>query len=384
MKRLSRILALCLCMVLLFTVAACGGSSSSAPAAGGSSAAAGGSVSLNPDKEYETIRLNFAAILAPSANLGIREMEAYTLPLINKRLAEETNYQIEFNMMYGSAVSAGDEVSSLKDNIVDMSTIVYPYEAAKMPLHNVFYWFPFCSDDTEIAMKTMNALVEEFPEFNKMMEDDYNIVMLGSSGMQLCFNMYTKFEVNAVEDLKGHKIGAGGANLATVTAGGATPVQSIGSEAYTSIQTGVYEGWINDIDSVVRSKLYEVAPYFVRTRFGVVCNSSYAINKDVADQLPPEVLAILKECFVDGIAHTAVTLKNEESSCEDAWVAGGGSIVEFTDDQIAIWAEGLKNTPVEKAKEADAQGYPGTEIAKRFYELQAEFGHKWQYEPDWN
>lgn len=394
MKRFFRIVAMGLYVSLVVGLAGCAGRGitnspasvsgagvSEPAAAPSSSAPASAADSAAAEKEYETLRLNFAAIIPPTANLGIRELEAWTIPEINRRLAERTNYQIEFNMMYGSAVAAGDEVTSLKDNVVDISTIVYPYEAAKMPLHNIFYWFPFCSPDPEVAMKTMNKLAEEFPIMNSMMEEDYNIIMLTSSGMQLCFNMFTKFEVKQVSDLRGHKIGAGGANLAAVTAGGATPVQSVGSEAYTSIQTGVYEGWINDIDSVTRSKLYEVAPYFVKTRFGVVCNSSYAISKAAADKLPPEVLEILKETFLDGTAHAAEIFKEEEAQCEANWVAGGGTVIDFSDDQIAIWSEQLKDLPVQKAKEADALGYPGTEMAKRFYELQAEYGHEWQYTP---
>ena len=43
---------------------------------------------------------------------------------------------------------------------------------------------------------------------------------------------------------------------------GAVPVQSSLPEAYTSMQTGVYDGWIMFPSGVVNFKLYEVSKYY--------------------------------------------------------------------------------------------------------------------------
>ena len=58
------------------------------------------------------------------------------------------------------------------------------------------------------------------------------------------YNLVTTFSWGKGEQLKGRKIAAAGPNVPWVQAIGAIPVQSNLNEAYTSLQTGVYQGWV--------------------------------------------------------------------------------------------------------------------------------------------
>ena len=324
-----------------------------------------------------TITINFAVTGSPTTNTAIAVLDEWLLPEVNTRL-EDTAYQISWNMMYGAtAFAAGEELTGLGSGIADMSCIVAPYESSKLPLQNISYWFPFTTTDPEIAAKVALQLTEEFPDFAAA-EEEFNVKMLTWAGMQLPFNVFANFSIESLDDFQGHKIGAGGPNLEQVTACGATPVQSTASEAYTSIQTGVYDGWINDISSVVKASLFEVAPYYLKTNFGVVNNIGFGMNMDFANTLPDEVMTVIEEVFDEYPLKVADALKAEETEVTQAWIDGGGEVVEISESTLQEWAQNLAYMPAEKAAENNA-----TEIAKRYYELMEENGHEWLYEVEW-
>ena len=371
MKKFKSALSLVLALVMVLSLCACG--STGGNAAGDTSGDADG---------VKTITVNIASVGTPASNLAVKLQDEWVLPEIDRRL-EGTGYAINWNKMYGAtAMAAGEELAGLGNGLADIGSIVAPYEASKLPLQNISYWFPFTTGDPEIAAKVSTQLVEEYPEF-AMAEEAFNVKMLTCSAMQLSFNLFTNFPVESISDFAGHKIGAGGANLATVTACGATPVQSTGAEAYTSIQTGVYEGWINDISSVVNSSLYEVAPYFVKTNFGVVNNIGYGMNKDFADKLPAEVLSVIEDVFAEYPFKVAEALKAEEEKVTQAWIDGGGTVIELDADVLSAWAQQMASMPVEKATAVDSDSCPAIEICQRYYELMEENGHEWLYEVKW-
>lgn len=373
MLKMKKSLCFVLVMITLLLLSGCGGSGgtpSSSPSEGGKS------------DGTETITINIANVATPAGYTSVRVLDEEVLPEIENRL-EGSGYAIKWNKMYGgTAMAAGEELTGLGNGLADIGSVVAPYEASKLPLQNISYWFPFTTTDPEIAAKVSLQLTEEYPEFGAAM-DAYNVEMLTCSGMQLGFNLFTSFPVETLDDFAGHKIGAGGANLAAVSACGATPVQSTGAESYTSIQTGVYEGWINDIQSVVNSSLYEVAPYYIHSKFGVVNNVGMGINKDFAAKLPPEVLAVIRDVFKEYPLMIAKALKADEDAMTQAWVDAGGTIVELDESVLTEWAAQLASMPAEKAAQVNSDTCPAIEICQRYYELMEEYGHEWLYEVQW-
>ncbi len=80
-------------------------------------------------------------------------------------------------------------------------------------------------------------------------------------------------------DLKGRKIAGAGLNLKWLEYAGAVPVQSRLPEAYTSMQTGVYNGWIMFPSGWVNFKLNEVAKYYTEVGFGAITWHGLTMNK---------------------------------------------------------------------------------------------------------
>ena len=51
------------------------------------------------------------------------------------------------------------------------------------------------------------------------------------------------------------------------------------------------------------------------------------------------------------------------------------TVTDFPFEERQKWANNLPNVPAEFGAEADAKGYPGTEIVKRYLELLKEDGY---------
>ena len=92
--------------------------------------------------------------------------------------------------------------------------------------------------------------------------------------------------------MKGHKIAGAGANLPWISGVGAVPVQSNLNEAYTSLQTGVYEGWIMTVTGVQSYKMHEISKYLTYMGFGAASQLLVYMNLKNFNKLPKEVQKI--------------------------------------------------------------------------------------------
>ncbi len=130
---------------------------------------------------------------------------------------------------------------------------------------------------------------------SKVFEDKYRqklIALIADNG----YNLGTNFEWNKVADLKGQKLAGAGLNLKWLEYAGATPVQSSLPDAYTAMQTGVYNGWIMFPSGWVNFKLFEVGKFYTEIGFGAIITwHGLTINKARFDKLPKDVQDIILE-----------------------------------------------------------------------------------------
>src|SRR5690606_23831344 len=164
---------------------------------------------------------------------------------------------------------------------------------AKMPLSQLAAHTPFTTSDPRIVLGAMTEMIEKNPAF-KAEWDKYNIVFLGATGSDT-YDIWTKFPVKSVDDLKGRKLSAPGILGLWLRGVGATPVDGALTTYYTDIQTGVSEGVVSLATGILPAKVYEVAPYVTKVNMGVVFSGGVAINKDSWAKLPPEVQQAMRE-----------------------------------------------------------------------------------------
>jgi len=222
-----------------------------------------------------------------------------------------------------------------------------------------------------IAGRAARKVFDSYPQLRTYLETKFNQVYL-ATGAVTCYNLVTTFPWTKVEQLKGKKIAAAGPNIPWLKAVQAVPVQSNLNEAYTSLQTGVYEGWIMLPDATYSFKLHEVARYYTITGFGAIPNTMITINRNTWKKFPKEVQEIFLQVGKEytKVQTEASHIKGEQAiqSMKDA----GCTIREMSWDEKVRWANALTNIPKEKAEEIKKAGLPGDVIFAFIKNLQDE------------
>ncbi|MGQ9366421.1 C4-dicarboxylate TRAP transporter substrate-binding protein [Azospirillum sp. ST 5-10] len=316
----------------------------------------------------ETIRLTVAAS-HPVTIPWIGLIPKVFIPEVDKRLAATGAYRIEWQEAYGGQLyKANATLTSVEQGITDIGWVFSYLEAPKMPLSQVTTYTPFSTDDVPAMLDVMTELMATVPEFRKEWER-YNIVFLGATGSDT-YDIFTKFPVDAVEDLKGRKISSPGAPGIWLRGVGATPVDGALTTFYTDIQTGVSEGVLSLATGVLPTKLYEVAPYVTRVNLGVVFSGGLAINRDRWDGLPKEVQTALKEAgAVYSKAHGQDLMERHEAALKAIVEAGKTqdppvTVAVLPPAERQKWIDQLPNIAADWVKANEARGLP----ARKFLE----------------
>jgi TRAP-type C4-dicarboxylate transport system substrate-binding protein len=297
-------------------------------------------------------------------------------PEVKKRVEARTDHKIKWVDAYGGAVAKlGGVLEAVQDGILDVGLIAYPFEPTKLFLHNFCYFVPFGSPDVNQVARIGLKIHETFPYLNEVYEKRYNQVWVGA-GTVTSYHLITTFQWKNIEELSGRKIAAAGPNLPWVKAVGAVPVQSNLNEAYTSFQTGVYDGWVMFVDATVGFKLYEVAPYHTFCDFGAIFVCDITINKDRWNSLPKEVQDIILEVGKEYNREEAEAAEAKVQRGMEVMKKAGTSFYHLPFEQKKKWAEMMPNIPNEKAKEADAKGMPGSKVIGAYIEELEKEGYK--------
>ena len=324
----------------------------------------------------ETIRLRIASG-HPPANTYVYLMQNFFVPEVTKRVAEKTKYKVEFVEGYGgSMVKVADVLEGVQSGIIDMGGYCFCFEPSNLPLHAFQVMLPFGTMDPEVSLKVARAVYDKVPYMSTVFEDKFKqklIALIADNG----YNLGTNLEWNSVGDLKGQKIAGAGLNLKWLEFAGATPVQSSLPEAYTAMQTGVYNGWIMFPSGWVNFKLYEVGKYYTEIGFGAITWHGLTINSARWAKLPKEVQDIILQVGKEYELKTG-SVNKENYPKQIADLKSHGANVRTLPEKVRQdWANSLAAWPAQKAKELDAAGLPGTQVLEIALQAAEANGHKW-------
>jgi TRAP-type C4-dicarboxylate transport system substrate-binding protein len=324
----------------------------------------------------EVIRLRIASG-HPPANTYVNLMQNFFVPEVTKRVAEKTKYKVEFVEGYGGAmVKVADTLEGVQAGIIDIGGYCFCFEPSNLPLHAFQVMLPFGTMDPTVSLKVARAVYDKVPYMSKVFEDKFKqklIALIADNG----YNLGTNFEWNSVADIKGQKIAGAGLNLKWLEFAGATPVQSSLPDAYTSMQTGVYNGWIMFPSGWVNFKLYEVGKFYTEIGFGAITWHGLTINSARWAKLPKEVQDIILEVAKEYEAKTG-TVNKENYPKQLADLKSHGVNVRTLPEKVRQdWANSLAVWPAQKAKELDAAGLPGTQVLEIALKAAEDNGHKW-------
>jgi C4-dicarboxylate-binding protein DctP len=324
----------------------------------------------------ENIRLRIASG-HPAVNTYVNLMQTFFVPEVTKRVAERTSHKIEFIEGYGgSMVKVADTLEGVQSGIIDIGGFCLCFEPSNLPLHAFQVMLPFGTMSSQTSVKLARSIYDQVPYMTKVFEDKFSqkhLALIADNG----YNLTTTFDWNTVADLKGRKLAGAGLNLKWLEFAGAVPVQSSLPEAYTAMQTGVYNGWIMFPSGVVNFKLHEVSPYYTEIGFGSITWHALTINRNRFNRLPKEVQDIVVEVAREYEAKTG-TVNDENYPKQVEQLKELGAKVKTLPESVRIdWANSLKDWPKEKAAELDKAGLPGTQVLDLTLSEAEKLGHKW-------
>jgi len=324
----------------------------------------------------EDIKLRIASG-HPAANTYVNLMQNFFVPEVTKRVAARTKHKVEFIEGYGgSMVKVADTLEGVQSGIIDIGGYCFCFEPSNLPLHAFQVMLPFGTMDPETSVKLARAVYDRVPYMSKVFEDKYRqklLALIADNG----YNLGTSFEWKTVADLKGRKLAGAGLNLKWLEYAGATPVQSSLPEAYTAMQTGVYNGWIMFPSGWVNFKLYEVGKYYTEIGFGSITWHGLTINQAKFNKLPKDVQAILVEVAKEFEAKTGTVNKENYPKQLDQLRKFGTTVNAVPASVKLEWANSLKGWPQDKATELDKQGLPASQVLKLALQEAEKLGHKW-------
>lgn len=324
----------------------------------------------------ENIKLRIASG-HPAVNTYVNLMQNFFVPEVTKRVAARTKHTVEFIEGYGGAmVKTADTLEGVQSGIIDIGGYCFCFEPSNLPLHAFQVMLPFGTMDPETSVKLARAVYDKVPYLPQTFEKRFNqklIALIADNG----YNLGTSFDWSKVADLKGRKLAGAGLNLKWLEYAGATPVQSSLPEAYTAMQTGVYNGWIMFPSGWVNFKLYEVGKFYTEVGFGAITWHGLTVNSARWAKLPKDVQAIILEVGREYEARTgSVNKENYPKQLEQ--LKGFGTQVKQVPASVRVeWANSLKGWPQEKAAELDKQGLPASQVLKLALEEAEKLGHKW-------
>ncbi|MBM3384300.1 MAG: hypothetical protein FJY40_04090 [Betaproteobacteria bacterium] len=313
----------------------------------------------------------------PPANTYVNLMQNFFVPELTKRVAARTKHKVEFIEGFGGAmVKVADTLEGVQSGIIDIGGYCFCFEPSNLPLHAFQVMLPFGTMDPVVSVRLARTVYDKVPYMAEVFEKKFNQKLIGliaDNG----YNLGTSFDWAKVADLKGRKLAGAGLNLKWLEFAGATPVQSSLPEAYTSMQTGVYNGWIMFPSGYVNFKLYEVGKFYTEVGFGAITWHGLTINSARWAKLPKDVQQIILEVGREYEARTGtVNLENYPKQLEQ--LKSFGTVVKKVPDSVRVdWANSLKVWPQEKATELDKQGLPASQVLKLALQEAEKLGHKW-------
>jgi len=327
----------------------------------------------------DTFKLSIGAGYPP-ASTWIGTIKDFYVPRVTERVKKETGHTLVWTEAWGGSVcKLGECLEAVESGLLDVGELMTAFEPAKLMAHVFTYYVPFGSPDTRVVSKAILEVYDKTPVLKTVLESRYKQVFLGA-GVVGNYGLVTTFKWKDFGELKGHKIAAAGGNMPWVQGSGMTGVQSTLNEAYTSFQTGVYDGWIMFPDAIVSFKLTEVAKQYIDMDFGAASTPILTMNQNTWKTLPANVQKIFLEVGRDWNEHLgAVTYEKQEAARKRMKELGlDVRQADFATKQA--WAKALPNIPKQRFDEINKAGMPG-EVVYTYIKALKAAGHK--FPRDW-
>ena len=317
-----------------------------------------------PSSAAETIKVTAIDGYSPKS-LWVKEFIEYYIPEIDKRLAATGNYEIEWNQAWGQIVKVRGVLGGLDKGLGDIGVVTTVFHADKVPLQLVAYATPFVTNDPGLVAKTVDDLSDKHPEF-KAAFTKFNQVYLTNLAVLDTYQIFTKGPVTQLSDMQGLKLGSAGLNLRWLEGFGAVGVAGSLVTYHNKVSTGVLDGFMLWPEAVVGLKMYEVAPYMLKSDLGTANSKVISVNQKSWDSYPEEVRKVLQEAALDYRDHMAASALSLADESYKAFTDNGGKITALSQEQRQRWADNMPNVAADWVAAREKEGNPGKAVMQSY------------------
>lgn len=338
-----------------------------------------GMLVISAQASAEDFTLRIGAGHPYGATAYVTEMADFFVPEVKKRVAERTEHTIDFVEAYGGTVASLTEtLEFVESGLLDIGVICFCFEPSKLFLHNFPYYAPFGPGDAVQQMRAVRSVYDSNPWLTGVFETDYNQRLIALHGWDN-YHLGTTFEWDKVSDLDGIKIAGAGPNLPWLEFSGAVPVQSALPEAYLSLQTGVYEGWLMFPTAYLGFRLHEPAEFYTLVGFGPMGVNGVTMNLKSLENLPQEIREIILQVAREYEDRAGDVLNTRQKIGLEGLKKGGAKIRDLDANVRADWAKALAQFPQQQANEANSRNMPGTAVIGSYLKAISAGGFQWPY-----
>ncbi|MEO9825604.1 MAG: C4-dicarboxylate TRAP transporter substrate-binding protein [Paracoccaceae bacterium] len=303
----------------------------------------------------------------PARAMWVQEFTNFFIPEVDKRLAANGNYVMDWQESYGgSIVKPKGVLEGVKLGLGDIGIVTTIFHSSKLPSQALSAVTPFVAADARAVAKAVDEIAKEYPAMQAEFEKQ-NQVYLATGVVLDTYQVFSKEPINALSDLEGSKVAGAGMNLRYLEGiNGAAGVRGGLTDFYNMVQTGLVDHAMLWPEAAKTFKIAEVAPYMLKADLGAVNSKTVTVNKDYWDGLPEEVKTVLQEVAVDYRDHVAGVAMDRAAASRDAYVEAGGTVVDMSAEDRAAWAKSMPDIAGEWAKGLDDTGMQGSDMLNAY------------------
>jgi TRAP-type C4-dicarboxylate transport system substrate-binding protein len=282
---------------------------------------------------------------------------------------------IQWTQAYAGALyNFKNTLEGVQNGLADLGWVGTLWEPIKMPLMNVSFYAPFVTGDVKVLNTIGQQLHKDVPAMNKAW-DKYNQVYLGIQVADT-YNLFTKFPIKSIADLKGKKLYAPDALAGWVRGTGAVAVNGGLPVYYNGVKTGVADGGITITTGMFPFKLHEVGPYITVVDMGGPISGAITMNKDTWNSLPAYMQDIFRKLGAEYSTIQAGMIEKNAVKFIGLMKKQGATISTMADAERRKWAEAMPNIAKEWVDANEKKGIPAKAVMKTFMDTARASGAK--------
>jgi TRAP-type C4-dicarboxylate transport system substrate-binding protein len=237
------------------------------------------------------------------------------------------------------------------------------------------YAVPFGPDSASLLLKAVNQMYATVPALKGQVEQ-YNHKILWHRVIG-DYGIMSKTPVKTLGDLDGMKVATIGAyHPKILKEAGAVPVIMGVATRYQSMQTNIIAGSVLPFDLNKNIRIHELAKHGTRLGLGAAFSTSVSMNREIWNQLSPEIQKIMLEVGDEASAKYASENDLLGGEAIKEMEAAGATFYDMSAADKAKWANMLPDFPAMWAQEMNKKGLPGTRIMSAYLDITEKLGVK--------